>query len=150
LSPPIVVVDSSVAIKWVVPEHDSDLAEQLVDAYSLVAPDLIYAECTNTLWKKTRRGEMSVSEAMSGTTVVDDFAVRTVSMRELVPLAAELSLRLDHAAYDCFYLALSQLLECPFVTADAKLHRKVHDLLPPEMAIGCMMLGAFPAATSDT
>lgn len=148
MSGSILVVDASVAIKWIVPEEDSKLAETLIGPYRLVAPDLIHAECANILWKKATRGEVSAGEAITATGFVDDFAVQTVSMSELVPLAVDLSLRLDHPAYDCFYLALAVLQECPFVTSDGKLHRKVHAALPHEYAKRCLMLEAFAASST--
>jgi predicted nucleic acid-binding protein len=47
-----VVVDSSVAIKWFIPESLSSQARRLLDGYEaesleLLAPDLIYAEVGN-------------------------------------------------------------------------------------------------------
>ncbi|MEO4000770.1 type II toxin-antitoxin system VapC family toxin [Mesorhizobium sp. CAU 1732] len=141
------VVDASVAIKWVVPEADSSNAEALVGSYRLIAPQLIYAECANIVWKMMRRGELSGGEAMRATTVIDDFAVQTASMRELVPLSVDLSVRLDHAVYDCFYIALAQLEECRLITADARLHRKVQSLLRPDEARLCIMLGDFDPAS---
>jgi predicted nucleic acid-binding protein len=142
-----IVVDASVAIKWVVPEADSEIAEALVGPYRLIAPQLIYAECTNILWKMIRRGELAVDEALKAATVVDDFAIHTVSMRELVPLAIDLSFRLDHAAYDCFYLALALLQNCPMITADAKLRQKVHSRLSQHEASCCVMLDSFASAS---
>jgi predicted nucleic acid-binding protein len=42
------VIDASVAVKWVVPEPESDRAEALLD-HPLVGPDLLFAECANVL-----------------------------------------------------------------------------------------------------
>ena len=50
------VIDASVAVKWVVPELVSERAERLLD-HGLVAPDLLFAECANLLWEKV--GEAS-------------------------------------------------------------------------------------------
>lgn len=140
-----VVVDASVAIKWMFPEDDSEQAWSLRGRHLLIAPQLIYAECANMIWKKTRRGELTREEASHAATFVDQFGVKTASMHELVPIAVDLSTKLDHAVYDCFYLALSALQECPFVTADRKLHRKVHGALSREYAARCTMLETFAA-----
>jgi Hydantoinase B/oxoprolinase len=59
---PAFVSDASIAVKWVVPEHSSERAPLLHD-YGLVAPDLLFAECANILWKKVRRGELTKEEA---------------------------------------------------------------------------------------
>jgi predicted nucleic acid-binding protein len=143
VSLPTIVVDASVAIKWVVPEPDSSDAELLLDTHRLIAPQLIYAECGNILWKLVRRGQLSFEQALLATTLVDDFAVQTVSMRELVPSAVDLSVRLDHPAYDCFYAALAILQECAFVTADSKLCIKARLGLKPHEAARFVMLGSL-------
>ncbi|HKO55026.1 MAG TPA: type II toxin-antitoxin system VapC family toxin [Thermoanaerobaculia bacterium] len=60
------VVDASVAIKWFVPEVHSITAIQVLHGEAaLAAPDLIYSEFGNTLWKKTRRGELSRASALA-------------------------------------------------------------------------------------
>ncbi len=142
-----IVVDASVAIKWVVPEPDSGAAIALIGQYRLSAPQLIYAECANILWKLARRGELSVEEVSRASMLVDDFAVHTVSMRELVPLALDLSVRLDHAVYDCFYLAMALLQDCPMVTADMTLIRKARARLDSREAERCVLLTSFVSAS---
>ena len=57
-----VVIDANVAVKWVVTEPGSELADPLLDC-ALVAPDLLFAECANILWKKVRRSELTKEEA---------------------------------------------------------------------------------------
>ena len=42
------VIDASVAIKWVVSEPDGDHAEVLLD-HGLAASDLLFAECADIL-----------------------------------------------------------------------------------------------------
>ena len=56
------VIDASVAVKWVVPAPDSDRAEASLD-HPPAAPDLFFSECGNALQKKVRRGELSKDEA---------------------------------------------------------------------------------------
>ena len=53
------VVDASVAIKWVVEEEGSEAAAGLLDGSTLAAPDFLIPECANILWKKVRRGELA-------------------------------------------------------------------------------------------
>jgi predicted nucleic acid-binding protein len=54
-----VVVDSSVVIKWFVEEPYVVEAHRILEAYEtgtllLLAPDLLYAEVGNIIWKKHR------------------------------------------------------------------------------------------------
>lgn len=136
------VVDASVAIKWLVPEADSAPALEIASAYDLVAPQLIYAECANIVWKKVRRGELTTQEAKEAAMFIDTFFVRTVAMKELVPVALDLSLHLDHSAYDCFYYALAILEDCRLVTADRKLRGRIAETLGETEAQRCLLLGA--------
>jgi len=52
-----IVVDASVAIKWLVAEPGSDWAMAFHDGTpALIGPELLYAECNSALWKLRRRG----------------------------------------------------------------------------------------------
>ena len=53
------VIDASVAFKWLVEEDDSALAIGLLGHEDLLAPGLILAEVGNALWKRILRGEMN-------------------------------------------------------------------------------------------
>ena len=44
-----VVVDASVALKWVIEEDGSEAAQALVVRHPLAAPDLLMIECANVL-----------------------------------------------------------------------------------------------------
>ncbi len=58
-----VVVDASVALKWMVKELRSDLAIDLLNsAESLVAPELVVAEVCNAAWKSLRRREIDAAQ----------------------------------------------------------------------------------------
>lgn len=117
-----VVLDSSVVIKWYVEENDSDAAQELFDEdLEIHAPDLLPAECANTLWKKVRRNQLSGSEAR---TILD--AIRTLPIRrhvssELLEAAWQVALDRDRTIYDSLYAALAMAIDCPLVTADSKL-----------------------------
>lgn len=54
----LLVIDASIAVKWVVEEEGTIEALALRGAAKLIAPDLLIAECANILWKKVRRGEL--------------------------------------------------------------------------------------------
>src|SRR3989338_3676033 len=65
------VVDASVAIKWFIPEIHSINAIGLLDMpLNFVAPDLIFSEMGNILWKKYRQKDLSLKNA---TQVLYDF-----------------------------------------------------------------------------
>jgi predicted nucleic acid-binding protein len=53
------VIDASVAVKWVIEEIGTAEALRLRRA-KLLAPDLVVGDCANILWKKVQRRELSI------------------------------------------------------------------------------------------
>jgi predicted nucleic acid-binding protein len=119
------VVDASVAVKWLVPEAGTDAALALHASPSLIAPELIVAECANILWKKVGRGGLSISQALLAAETLEHWSLTLYPMGSLVRAATRLAIELGHPAYDCVYLALASREKCPFVTADERLVRKI-------------------------
>lgn len=118
------VVDASVVIKWVVGETET-LQALALRQHRLSAPDLLVAECANILWKKVRRNELTGDEATFAARLLDRADIELVPARGLIEAATNLAIALDHPAYDCLYLSLSERSGCPLVTADTRLLRKV-------------------------
>ena len=119
------VIDASIAIKWVVEETGTEEALSLRHQASLIAPDLLVAECANILWKKVQRGELSREEANLAARLLQGADIELVPTRSLLEAATSAAIELDHPAYDCLYLALAAARGCSFVTADERLLRKV-------------------------
>lgn len=119
------VVDASVAIKWVIPEQGSLQAVSLLRTNTLIAPDLILPECANILWKKVRRNELSAAEAGFAARLIEGSDLQLREMMGYFNSSLELAIELDHPAYDCVYLALALKEEMRFVTADERLVRKL-------------------------
>jgi predicted nucleic acid-binding protein len=117
------VIDASIAIKWVVDESGSDKALAL-RRERILAPDLLIAECANVLWKKVRRGELAPPEAVFAARLIERADIHLHPMRALIEPAERMAIALDHPAYDCFYLALAEATKSEFVTADRDFHRK--------------------------
>lgn len=118
------VIDASVAVKWVVAEAGTDDA-LVLRRTRLIAPDLLVAECANILWKKVRRGELTPDEASLAARLLERADIDLKPMRTLLDAASRLAVMLDHPAYDCVYLAFAEAEGCPFVTADDRLLRRV-------------------------
>ena len=93
--------------------------------FELLAPALLLAECSNILWKKARKGELSEAEAITRSVMLTRTNIVLHPMEPLVEAATREAIRLNHPAYDCFYLALAAAEGCSFVTADERLVRKV-------------------------
>jgi len=118
------VIDASVAVKWVVEEEGTTEALALRDR-ALAAPDLLIAECANILWKKVRRHELSEQEAVFAAGLLARADIELMAMRPYLEAAVRIAVALDHPAYDCIYIALAEAEELRFVTADMSLLGKV-------------------------
>jgi len=119
------VIDASVAVKWVVDEPGTPEALVLRQKAKLIAPDLLVAECANILWKKVQRNELSKEEALLAAGLLQGAEIEFLPTRSLLEAATRISIELDHPAYDCLYLALAVENECRFVTADERFLRKL-------------------------
>ncbi len=114
------IVDASVAIKWVLVEDGSPAANRLISDEVLVAPDLLFIECANVLRTKVRRDELSPHLARRALSVIDGVPVRPVPIRPFFAAALDIALELDRSAYDALYLAVALAERAQLVTADVK------------------------------
>jgi predicted nucleic acid-binding protein len=117
------VIDSSVVIKWSVPEvHSVDALRYLDPDLERDAPELLLAEVSNILWKKVGRGELTRIEAEG---IAADLGQADVAVHPMGPLfgaALRIALETGRSAYDSMYLALAETLSTQMVTADRRLH----------------------------
>jgi predicted nucleic acid-binding protein len=119
-----VVVDASVALKWVLDEPGSDAAAALLNE-DLVAPALWLVEAANALWRRARRGEISRDEAMERLSELYNAPVTTTSIEDDLVAAGELANALGHPVYNCVYLALARRENTWVITADRLFHAVV-------------------------
>ena len=118
----IVVIDASVAAKWIFPEADSDRAAELRSPDNdFIAPSLIVAEIGNAICKAVLRKEVDAQDATDMLRIAVAHFARIVPLDELGIRATELAIELRHPVYDCFYLALAERERAPLVTADSRL-----------------------------
>jgi predicted nucleic acid-binding protein len=118
-----VVVDASVAVKWVVRETGSERAIALLD-HGLVAPDLLFPECANILWRKVRHRLLTEEEAGIAAQTLEQADLAVVSTRGYLARAVAIAIALDHPAYDAVYLAVAEAFGLRLATADHRLVRK--------------------------
>jgi len=116
------VVDASVALKWFVDEDGSPGAVRLLNSGEpMIAPDLVVAEVCNAGWKSLRRREIDAAQFDEIAADVSRVFVRLVSLDQLIRRAAAIARELDHAIYDCLYLALAEAEDVAMITADRRL-----------------------------
>ncbi|CAN5243540.1 type II toxin-antitoxin system VapC family toxin [soil metagenome] len=122
------VIDTSVAVKWFVPEEYSNQAILLLEAeYDLLAPDLIFAEVGNTLWKKVQREEITSTIAQEILQTLLSFPLHIYETRHLLESAFNIAHTTQRTVYDSIYLALANTFECELVTADKKFFNALKD-----------------------
>jgi len=138
----VFVVDASVVVKWFVPEVHSDAARRLLELpHQYVAPDLLFAETANTMWKKVRRGELSAQQGQRLVADIGRIAVEALPCRALAEDAHALANATGRTVYDALYLTLAVRLETRLITADERLEAALSRM--PAIAIYIQLVQKF-------
>jgi predicted nucleic acid-binding protein len=125
------IVDASVGIKLFVIEPLSERAEALFDHLTddfparFYVPDLFYIECANILWKYVRRFGYPPRSAQQDAADLIRLPLQIVPTAALFERALTLATVHNISAYDAAYVALSDRLSLPMVTADEALLRRL-------------------------
>jgi len=121
----MIVIDASVAVKWLLPESGDAAAQALLASEErLVAPSLIRTEVAAALARRARFGEIEPRDA--GTAMglwlqtLRDGVIGLVADEADLVTALRLAIELNHPLQGCLYLALAERLGAPLVTADEK------------------------------
>jgi predicted nucleic acid-binding protein len=125
-----IVVDSSVAIKWFIPQDYSSEANKILNSYQqgqliLLAPDLIYAEVGNIIWKMERFQGLESVDAQTILDVFEQIQFNIVTSKQLLGSAYRFATNYQRSVYDSLYVVLSIRENCQFITADSKLYNAV-------------------------
>ena len=147
-----VVVDASLAIKWVVDEPYSREAERLLEKWKdedvrTVAPGLLPYEVANALYKRVLQGEISADDARKGVEAIHEAGPvlldHTSVHGEAIRLARELGRR---TSYDTHYLALARKENCECWTADRRFWEAAKDQHPQLRWVGEALQAAEQAS----
>jgi predicted nucleic acid-binding protein len=120
------VIDASVLIKFYIPEILSDRAERLLarveeKEIDLLAPDLIYPEAGNILWKKQRLKELTRPEVEEITDAILLLPLKIEVSKSLLTLAVDIAIAYGMTVYDALYFSLAKVYETRMITAGRKL-----------------------------
>ncbi len=125
-----IVIDASVAVKWVLREAGSDAADGLLDHDGLIAPVIWLAEAANALWRRARIGEITADEASERLHELQNAPVASVAIEPHLDRALRLANEIGHPIYDCLYLALALHQDTHVVTADRRFAAAAQPGLP--------------------
>ena len=124
-----VVVDASLAVKWLVEEDDSDKAHAALQSWvaqdiTRIAPHLMPFEVANALHRRVLRGELNVGDSIRLIARLLASRLELHQPPDLHVRALQLASQLkQNAAYDAHYLALAESVGCELWTADERLYR---------------------------
>jgi predicted nucleic acid-binding protein len=133
-----VVVDASVACKWVLPSDDESLtgeAARLLDAFvdkkiRFVEPDLFWAELGNIFWKAVRQERWTRELADIALNAMLERNFPTVPSKVLLRQANVIASEFDRSLHDSLYVALALRARGELVTADERLAKALAAHLP--------------------
>lgn len=129
------VIDASVAIKWLNPyESLADKANLIRDDYergfvSLLVPAFWEYEVVNGLNKAVARGQLTEEEGQEAVSLMLTLAVEKAPWPSPQESYA-LSRRYQRSVYDSWYVYLAEQVGCAFWTADQKLYNALTATLP--------------------
>jgi len=119
------ILDASVVIKWYFMKNESelDIANYFYEKVGkneiiIASPDLIIYEVLNFFTSKLEVPLEKINEIISELKDII-FIINTDSTIALKSF--EISRKIKKSVYDSIYVALSELLGCPLITADNKL-----------------------------
>lgn len=120
----IVVVDASIALKWVLPEPDTPVAvallkDWLTNNVRIVAPSWFACEVANILYRRAQRGQFTIHDAHQALTGVLDVVERIPESTAEAHRAMDIAAATARAAsYDAIYLSLALIIGADYWTAD--------------------------------
>jgi predicted nucleic acid-binding protein len=127
----LVCVDASIIISLVTSEAQSQKVLNLWTKWMqedihVFAPSLLRYEVTSALRRKVVRGIMSYEDARRSLETALSLDIEFLDQPELSLRAYDIAFRFDlPTAYDAYYLAAAEILECEFWTSDKRLYNAV-------------------------
>jgi predicted nucleic acid-binding protein len=119
------VIDASVAFKLIFNEAGSSQLIELAAQTEFLAPNLLYTEIANAIWKRILRGDIPRDSGAEMQLEALAKVVRRIDELPMIPRALQLAVELGHPVYDCIYLAVAEELDEDLVTADRRFVRAV-------------------------
>ncbi len=122
-----VVVDASVALRWVLRDEKEAQVDALLEQWvatftEMLAPPLFPAEITNVLYLSVKRKRLTLDEAELALRTIMELGVRVAEPPGLYSRSLKLAANYSATnAYDAQYVALAEMESCELWTADERL-----------------------------
>lgn len=121
------VLDTSAVIRLYIP--DGPVPRGLADAVdgaargdvTLLAPELLFAEVAQVLWKKEARGQLTAPESAEILEAIVALPITLVSHRVVLAAATEAARQRNVSVYDALFLATARAHDATLFTADDRL-----------------------------
>jgi predicted nucleic acid-binding protein len=136
----MIVLDSSVALKWIFADEDgAEHAMRVRDEHAaakneIAVPSLFFYEIANVLATKVK---LSSDEALEAFGLISAFELNVYELdNSEYQEAITLAMKQKISVYDASYHVLASRLGCSFLTADRKFWEKVQGLGVAELLEG--------------
>ena len=125
------IVDSCVIAKWILWESDSAQAQRFASDVKmagarLMVLDLAFVETTNAIWKRFHRKLLTLADTDQLLDKLSRIPVHVEPAQPLLRAALSIAIKYRRSVYDALFVALSEKLDLPGITADEPLHNAVH------------------------
>lgn len=118
----MIVLDASAAVAIAMSTDEGKVLLGLIDPGEAVAStSLIRAEAANAFWKYVRAGILTKQQALQYVNIALALVTEMHSTEENCIEAFSEAVRINHPAYDLFYLTLARRLGATLFTLDKKL-----------------------------
>jgi predicted nucleic acid-binding protein len=131
------VLDASVAAKWVLPSEErlvneaGALLRDYVEGHvQFIVPDIFWAEFGNIAWKSVRQGRWSARSAENAVHEMAERGFPSVSSKKLLAQALEIAVHFNRSVCDSLYVALAISSKVSFITADERLVNALGTFFP--------------------
>lgn len=133
----MIVLDASVAAKWLLPEEGREKAHGLIrSGRPLLAPSHIRLEVLGAVVRSYREGRLPEPRVRQSfdwwERIIAEGLLELMPIESLMAAALDLAVRLRHPLSDCLYVAAAQARNAAILTADvvlaeraAKVHAEV-------------------------
>lgn len=121
-----VVVDASVALKWVVTERGTEQADALLSylstgTVSLAVPEHLVGEVANGLRKRVAQGVLGTNDALDALDAIAALELDFLGGTECWSRTLDAAMKWGVTTYDALYVLLAVDLGAELITADERL-----------------------------